>query len=532
MQETRLSNFGLPVALKFDMLMLNCYITSMTADITIIGLGPGSIKDLTLQAREILAQAAHDQKTVYFRTIVHPTVDPLKQEYPTLQIESFDRFYDESEDWRTLYQQIAEEVCNLAASQPIIYVVPGHPLIGETSVQLVLRMARERNLSTEVVAGLSFLEPVCTLLELDPFESGTQIIDATNLASLGLHEVSGKIIPTVPLLVVQLYNRRVASQVKLALGECYPDEWPVKLVRAAGINRDQQVIEMPLYELDRNTFANHLSTLYVPPVDELSAHRLPETLRYIIMRLRRDPDGCPWDRQQTHESLTRYLLEETYEVVEALEEHDMDKLAEELGDLLLQIYLHAEIARQEDHFSIGDVLEQITTKLIRRHPHVFGDVKVSGAGQVVQNWEAIKKQERAQAGQAVEQESVLDRVPLASPALIVSQEYQKRVRKLGFEFSDVQGVHAKLAEELQELHQATTQEEQSEELGDLLFVIAHWATWLNIDAEEALRQANRKFRHRFQAMEEFAHQQGRALISSSMEEWRELWQRAKAIQKI
>jgi tetrapyrrole methylase family protein/MazG family protein len=246
------------------------------------------------------------------------------------------------------------------------------------------------------------------------------------------------------------------------------------------------------------------------------------------MRLRRDPDGCPWDRQQTHESLTRYLLEETYEVVEALEEHDMDKLAEELGDLLLQIYLHAEIARQEDHFSIGDVLEQITTKLIRRHPHVFGDVKVSEAGQVVQNWEAIKKQERAQAGQAVEQESVLDRVPLASPALIISQEYQKRVRKLGFEFSDVQGVHAKLAEELQELHQATTPEEQSEELGDLLFVIAHWATWLNIDAEEALRQANRKFRHRFQAMEEFAHQQGHALTSSSMEEWRELWQRAKA----
>jgi tetrapyrrole methylase family protein / MazG family protein len=501
------------------------------AAITIIGLGPGSIKDLTLQAHETLAQAAHDQQTVYFRTTVHPTVEPLKQDLPHLQIESFDRLYNESQNWSTLYQQIAEKVCNLAASQPIIYAVPGHPLIGEISVQLVLRMARERNLSTTIVAGLSFIEPVCTMLELDPFESGTQIIDATNLAALGMQEVGGKIIPTIPLLVVQLYNQRVASQVKLALGECYPDEWPVKLICAAGIDKDQRVIEMPLYELDRNTCANHLSTLYVPPVDELSAHRLPETLRYIIMRLRRDPDGCPWDRQQTHQSLTRYLLEETYEVVEALEENDMDKLAEELGDLLLQIYLHAEIACQEGFFSIGDVLEQINTKLIRRHPHVFGDAKVSGAGEVVQNWEAIKKQERAKAGNTIEQESMLDRVPLASPALTVSQEYQKRVRKIGFEFSDVQGVHAKLAEELEEVHQAPTLEEQSEEIGDVLFVVSHWATWLKIDAEEALRRANRKFRRRFQVMEESARQQGRELSSYSPEEWTALWQQAKATQQ-
>jgi tetrapyrrole methylase family protein / MazG family protein len=369
------------------------------------------------------------------------------------------------------------------------------------------------------------------LLGLDPCTSGLQIIDATNLASLGLHEVGGKVIPTVPLLVVQLCDRDVASQVKLTLGVCYPAEWPVKLVCASGTNRDQQVVEIPLSQIDHNTtIADHFSTLYVPPVDELSAHRLPETLRYIITRLRRDPDGCPWDRQQTHESLTRYLLEETYEVVGALEEHAMDKLPEELGDLLLQIYLHAEIARQEGHFCISDVLEQINTKLIRRHPHVFGDTKVSGTGQVVQNWDAIKKQERAAAGQAVEQESVLDRVPLASPALIVSQEYQKRVSKLGFEFADVQGVHAKVAEELQELHQATTLEEQREELGDLLFVISHLATWLALDAEEALRRANRKFRHRFQMMEEFACQQGRALSTCSPQEWDDLWQRAKKAQ--
>ncbi|GLV57738.1 hypothetical protein KDH_45740 [Dictyobacter sp. S3.2.2.5] len=503
--------------------------TETTASaITIVGLGPGSINDLTVEARRVLAQAAEHDQTVYFRTIIHPTVEPLKLDLPKLRIESFDRLYDESDDWSTLYQQIATEVCDQAAAQPVIYVVPGHPLVGETSVQLVLELARQRGLSTRIVSGLSFIEPVCNLLALDPFEVGAQIIDATNLAFSHRDEVAGKIIPTIPLMVVQVYNRRLASEVKLALGECYPDEWPVKLVRAAGVGEDEAVIEMPLYELDRNNFANHLSTLYVPPVGELSALRLPETLRYITMRLRREPDGCPWDRQQTHDSLKRYVIEETYEVVEALEEHDMDKLAEELGDLLLQVYLHSEVARQADEFSIGDVYEHINAKLIRRHPHVFGDVEVQNAGQVVQNWEEIKKQERASAGVDTASESVLDRVPQATPALMVAQEYQKRVVKTGFEFTSLQDVYAKLEEELEEIKKAISPDEQLEEIGDVLFMVAKLARFLKLDAEEALRLANRKFRRRFQSMEEMARAEGRPLTSYSTPEWEALWARAKA----
>ncbi|GHO92886.1 hypothetical protein KSF_029340 [Reticulibacter mediterranei] len=499
-----------------------------TAAITLLGLGPGSIDDLTLQAQTLLAQAGPEQ-SVYFRTAIHPTVEALKERLPGLHIESFDHFYDEAEDWRVLYQRIAEEVCTQAAQRPIIYAVPGHPLIGESSVQIVLKLARERGLSTRIVAGLSFLEPVCSVLELDPFDAGLQLVDATNLAALEFEEIAGKIIPTEPLLVAQVYNRRLASQVKLALSECYPDEWSVKLVRAAGTDGEEIVHEMPLYELDRNNFANHLSTLYVPPVDPLTSLRHPETLRYLIMRLRRDPDGCPWDRQQTHQSLTRYVIEEAYEVVEALEEEDMEHLAEELGDLLLQIYLHAEIARQDGDFSIGDVLEHISAKMIRRHPHVFGDVEVSNAGQVVQNWEDIKRQERASAGQDIQAESVLDRVPLASPALIVAQEYQKRAVKAGFEFEDLSGVYAKLSEEMTELEQAQTPEERREEIGDILFIVAKLARWFKVDAEEALRQTNRKFRKRFQAMEAMAREQGRELPSYSNLEWRDLWHRAKEI---
>jgi tetrapyrrole methylase family protein/MazG family protein len=518
-----------------------------TAAITILGLGPGSIDDLTLQAQALLAQAADTGQTVYFRTTIHPTVPALRQRFPQLHIASFDWLYDESTDWCTLYQRIADEVCTLATRQPVIYAVPGHPMVGESSVQLVLQQAREREISTHIVAGLSFLEPVCTLIGLDPFDKGTQIIDATDLAALDSSEIAGRIIPTIPLLVGQVYNRRVASAVKLALSECYPDEWPVKLVRAASVHampvlktrtipsiapggqneQDEAVIEMPLYELDRNHYANHLSTLYVPPVDVLTALRLPETLRYITMRLRRDPDGCPWDRAQTHQTLTRYVLEEAYEVVEAIEENDLEHLTEELGDLLLQVYLHAEIARQEGAFTIGDVYQQVNAKLIRRHPHVFGDVQVGNAAQVVQNWEAIKRQEKSQIGKPTQPESMLDGVQLAAPALTVTREYNKAAVKVGFYYRTTDKLFQKVLEELQEVREATMAEHRFEEIGDLLLVVEMLAYHYGIDAEAALRQANRKFRQRFQFMEEVARSEGREMASYTLEEWKALWDRAK-----
>jgi tetrapyrrole methylase family protein / MazG family protein len=532
--------------------------------ITILGLGPGCWDDLTLQARTLLERAASDNRTVFFRTLIHPIVEPLKKEIPNLHITSFDSFYDETTSWDMLYQRIAQEICTLAEQHPpVLYAVPGHPLIGEASVQLILQQARDRGLSTSIVAGLSFLEPVCAALELDPFRSGMQMIDATNLAALRSDEIAGKIIPTIPLLVAQVYHRRQASAVKLVLGECYPDEWPVKLVRSVGlaasetigeqdgdktypyittsetvgeqggdkprpyITTSETVIEMPLYEIDRNSLANYFNTLYVPPLEALDAVRLPETLRYITMRLRRDPDGCPWDRQQTHQSLTRYVIEETYEVVEALEENDLGKLAEELGDLLLQVYLHAEIARQDGDFNIGDVFEHVSAKLIRRHPHVFGQVEVENAGQVVQNWEEIKRQERIAAGKDVQSESMLEGVPLAAPALIVAQEYQKRAAKIGFDYDNLQAVLAKLTEELQELQEAATPEHRREEMGDVLFMVARVARELHIDAEEALRSANRKFRQRFQAMEHITREEGRTFSSYTLDEWIKLWRRVK-----
>jgi tetrapyrrole methylase family protein/MazG family protein len=510
----------------------------LESQLTIVGLGPGPWEALTREASAMLEAAAASGQRVYFRTLIHPISEALREVLPDLKIESFDQLYDEASDWETLYRRIADAVWEAAAAAagPLIYAVPGHPLVGDTTVQLLLQRAEEEGLAVRIVAGLSFVEPVCTALRLDPLNAGLQIIEATALAALHSDEVAGKLIPTTPLLVAQLYNRRLASAVKLNLSECYPDEWPVSLVRlptAAGASAQAEVHRLALYELDRQHLANHLTTLYVPPVEPLSPLRHPDTLRYITMRLRREPDGCPWDREQTHQSLIRYVLEETYEVVEALEENDMQKLAEELGDLLLQVYLHAEIARQEGDFSIGDVFEQVNAKLIRRHPHVFGNVSVSSAGQVVQNWEAIKRAEREAAGQAVQEESLLDRVPQAAPALTIAQEYQKRAARTGFAYADLQGVLTKLTEELQELDAARTPEERLEEMGDVLFLVARAAGEMQIDAEEALRRANRKFRRRFQAMEALARQEGRPLAADgaatrSREELRALWKQAKA----
>lgn len=497
--------------------------------ITLLGLGPGNWNDVTIQAHAMLIRADREGIPVYMRTLVHPTIEPLQRELPNLPLQSFDEVYNESENWEQLYQNITNTLCDRAAHQSLIYAVPGHPLVGEYTVQLLLTRARERSLSTQIVAGLSFLEPVCAALSLDPLTLGAQIMDATALGSLSHEEVAGRLLPTTPLLVMQVYNRRVASAIKLALGECYPDDWPVRLVRAAGVTQDEMVIEMPLYQLDRQNLANHLCTLYVPPLQEMQALRLPETLRYITMRLRREPDGCPWDRQHTHQSLIRYVIEEAYEVVEAIEERDTEHLAEELGDLLLQVYLHAEIARQAGSFALGDVFEQINAKLIRRHPHVFGSLGVQDASEVAQNWEAMKRQEKKDAGKPLEQPGALAGVQRALPALLQAQEYQKRAAQTGFEFSSLQEVLEKLNEELSELHAAVTPEEQQDEMGDVLFIVAKVARMLHIDAEEALRQANRKFQRRFQQMEALMRDEQREYSSYTLQEWTQLWRQAKAL---
>lgn len=245
-----------------------------------------------------------------------------------------------------------------------------------------------------------------------------------------------------------------------------------------------------------------------------------DTLVDIIARLRA-PDGCPWDRKQTHSSIRENLLEECYEVLEALDEGDSKRLCEELGDLLMQIVLHAQIASEAGEFALGDVIKSINTKLIYRHPHVFGSVKVNGAEEVVANWQALKQDEKGAGA------SILEGVPKQMPALGYSQEIQSRAARVGFDWEDIEGIIDKLAEEVGEIKRAESQEQKAQEFGDLLFTLANIARRLGIDLESALRESNRKFYQRFTCMEKVCRQRGVDFSKLSFDEQNALWEEVK-----
>jgi len=245
-----------------------------------------------------------------------------------------------------------------------------------------------------------------------------------------------------------------------------------------------------------------------------------DALVEIIARLRA-PDGCPWDKEQTHATLRGNLLSECYEVLEALDEGDADKLCDELGDLLLQITLHAQIARDSGEFGIDDVIKGIATKIVRRHPHIFGSTKVKDAEEVMHNWEELKREEREEGA------SMLEGVPKSMPALAYAYEISRRAVRVGFEWEDIGGVIDKLAEEIREIKDSASREEKEQEFGDLLFTLVNVARWEGIDAESALREANRKFYKRFTYMEELCRQRGLAFGELSFEEKNALWEEAK-----
>ncbi len=476
--------------------------------ITIVGLGPGDPLQLTREAWSLLAMADE----VYLRTERHPTVQGL----PTgLVLHGFDRLYEETDSFAQLYDRIAEEVVRLGQRpQGVIYAVPGHPLVGESTVTRILELAEQASVPVRIVHGLSFVSPSLASLGIDAM-SGLQIADAVDLAA----RYHPSFHPDAPVIVGQLYNREIASDVKLTLMNQYPNDHPVRLLHAVG-SPQERVETLPLYELDRRE-VDHLTSLYIPPLARPSAF---ETFQDTIAHLRA-PDGCPWDREQTHQSLRRNLLEEAYEALAALDADDPGALREELGDLLLQIVLHSQIAVEEDEFSMADVIATIDAKIKRRHPHVFGDVQVSGVGEVIANWEAIKKNERVENGDG--HKSALDGVPVALPALAQAEAYSDRAARVGFDWPNVEGVLDKVAEELREIRDTQEPDQRAAEFGDLLFALVNAARWMKIDPEAALRSANQKFAERFRQVEALARAQARHLQGMSLADLDQLWESAK-----
>lgn len=480
--------------------------------ITIIGLGPGDPELLTRKAWRILENA----REVWLRTARHPGIEALPQ---TATYHSFDDWYDRAANFETLYQEIAAEVVRLGArTEGVIYAVPGHPLVGETTITHILRFAKAQNLKVEIVDGLSFIEPTLAAIGFDAM-NGIQIQDAMDVAKLHHPQIN----PDQPAILGQLYSLAVASDVKLTLMNQYPEEHPVTLIHGAG-TPDEKLETLSLYEIDRSEKVSHLTSLYIPPLATAgSFERFQETIAHL-----RAPEGCPWDQKQTHLSLRKYLLEETYEVLAALDAEDSDALCEEMGDLLLQIVLHSQIAIDDGEFRMADIIESINTKMIKRHPHVWGDVKVDDAEGVLTNWEVLKQKEKAANGTPEKSKSLLASVPLALPALSLAEKYSSRAARVGFDWPDVASVLAKVQEEMQEVHAAKTPEELMEEMGDVLFSIVNWARKLDIDAETALRETCAKWMRRFQYLEEKAEYDLSKLTLDQMET---LWVEAKMLER-
>ncbi len=391
--------------------------------ITVIGLGPGDPGLLTQQTL-----SAMQQGQVYLRTRMHAALDAIPE---SANWPSFDDLFERPGSFDAIYTGIVDSLITASGDGPIVYAVPGHPLFGESTVRLLLERATQDDVTVRVLPAISFLDSVTATLGLDPVEHNLQIVDALELVSVVERQpFAGGLMPVSPLrpaIVAQIYSPGIASAVKRALMQVYPMHHEIALVTAGGSGEDL-IQRAPLADIDRRPI-DQLSNLYIPAIDPLDAPKVAEGLQRIIARLRA-PGGCPWDREQTHETLTRHMLEEAHEVIHAIEEGSTGDLAEELGDVLLQVYLHAQIAEEAGEFSLEDVFQAVSSKLVRRHPHVFGDRTIDTAGEVVKAWDQIKRQERA-GTDATEPESPFASIPRTLPALARAQSMLKRASSRG-----------------------------------------------------------------------------------------------------
>jgi tetrapyrrole methylase family protein/MazG family protein len=319
--------------------------------------------------------------------------------------------------------------------------------------------------------------------------------------------------PDLPVLLTNIESPDLALHLKNVLLTTYPKEHTIFLVN--GEIKAERTVE----ELDHLDFSESPS-LYIPPLGEGTSF---ESFAEIVAHLRA-PNGCPWDREQTHESLRKHLLEESYEAISAIDSGDFADMQEEFGDLLLQVVLQSQIANEEDQFNINQVIQGIHSKIVRRHPHVFGDLELDGVQGVLANWEKLKEKER---GEKKEERGLLDGVPLALPALSQAQEYQDRAARVGFDWAGIEGVLDKVKEEVEEIKNAETDFELAAEIGDLLFALVNVARWKHVDAESALRGTNMKFKKRFAHVEQGGKRQGRQLSELTLEEMDHLWNEAK-----
>jgi len=446
--------------------------------VVVVGLGPAGpelLNGATLAALERVPRR-------FVRTARHPSAAAVAG------ATTFDAVYDSAASLDEVYGRIVDALVEAAAEGEVLYAVPGSPLVAERSVEL---LRADPRVTVEIVPAMSFLDLAWARLGVDPVAAGVRLVDGRRFAV----EAAGE---RGPMLVAQCDARHVLSEIKLAV-----DDGPeVHVLQRLGLP-DESVATVAWDDLDRQVEPDHLTSLYVPALAAPVAGAVA-AFAELVRTLR---ERCPWDREQTHATLTRHLLEETYEVLEAIGGLDRPDgfahLEEELGDLLFQVVFHATLAAEEGQFTLADVARGVHDKLVHRHPHVFGSVEAGTAEQVMENWERIKKAEKRRT-------SVMEGIAADLPSLLYAHKVQRKAASLGLESPPATG---------RDLHDADA-------VGEELFRVVEAARRIGVDPEAALRAVTARFRDRFTAAEALAESRGVDLASLDRDQVAALWDEA------
>ena len=477
--------------------------------ITIVGLGPGDYNLISQGALE----AIKNKENVYFRTVKHPIIEQFDS---SIKYEGLDYFYKSQDDFEKVYENISNFIIEKAKDANIVYAVPGHPRVAENTVSIIEGKAKENNIELEIIPSMSFVDAMFNYIGVDPVH-GFRLIDAFEIKNSNIDTKTS-------MIITQVYDRFIASNIKLYLMEHYNDEQEICIIKAAGVKNLEQKKFVKLYELDRseNSF-DYLTSLYIPKSNENTYNNVSD-LENIVSKLRA-PNGCPWDAEQTHQSLKKHIIEEAYELAQAIDNDDIDEMIEELGDILLHVVFHAQIGQEEGYFDLKEIVSSICNKLVFRHPHVFGEAKYE-KDEYDKTWEELKKEEK---GEKTVTEG-LRRIPKYLPALTKAQKVQYKAALVGFDWDNIEDVYKKIQEEYKELLDECKLgniQYIQEELGDLIFSIVNLARFLDLDPEEALNKTTEKFINRFSFIEDAALKSNMRLENMTLEEMDKLWNEAK-----